>query len=47
MAGRFGHLREIANGDKGAVVPVNGRYGIRIVDIAATETRMAGVERRG
>ena len=23
MAGRFGHLREIANGDKGAVVPVS------------------------
>ncbi|KAK0366257.1 hypothetical protein LTR94_003881 [Friedmanniomyces endolithicus] len=32
---------------KGEVVTVNGRYGIRIVDIAATETRMAGVERRG
>ena len=32
---------------KGEVVTVNGRYGIRIVDIAATETRLAGVERRG
>jgi flagellar motor switch protein FliN/FliY len=32
---------------KGEVVTVNGRYGIRIVDIATTETRLAGVERRG
>jgi flagellar motor switch protein FliN/FliY len=32
---------------KGEVVTVNGRYGIRIVDIAATENRLAGVERRG
>ena len=32
---------------KGEVVTVNGRYGIRIVEIAATETRLAGVERRG
>lgn len=34
---------------KGEVVTVNGRYGIRIVDIAAAETRLAGagVERRG
>lgn len=31
---------------KGEVVTVNGRYGIRIVDIATTETRLAGVERR-
>lgn len=31
---------------KGEVVTVNGRYGIRIVEIAATETRLAGVERR-
>ncbi|MBB3982443.1 flagellar motor switch protein FliN/FliY [Sphingobium fontiphilum] len=31
---------------KGEVVTVNGRYGIRIVDIAAAETRLAGVERR-
>ena len=32
---------------KGEVVTVNGRYGVRIVEIAATETRLAGVERRG
>ncbi len=32
---------------KGEVVTVNGRYGIRVVEIAATETRLAGVERRG
>ena len=32
---------------KGEVVTINGRYGIRIVEIAATETRLAGVERRG
>ncbi len=32
---------------KGEVVTVNGRYGIRIVEVANTETRMAGVERRG
>lgn len=32
---------------KGEVVTVNGRYGIRIVEIAATESRLAGVERRG
>ncbi|MET0370763.1 MAG: flagellar motor switch protein FliN [Sphingobium sp.] len=32
---------------KGEVVTVNGRYGIRIVDIAAAETRLAGIERRG
>ncbi|WP_022683760.1 flagellar motor switch protein FliN [Sphingobium bisphenolivorans] len=32
---------------KGEVVTVNGRYGIRIVEVAATETRLAGVERRG
>ncbi|MET0249553.1 MAG: flagellar motor switch protein FliN [Sphingobium sp.] len=31
---------------KGEVVTVNGRYGIRIVEIAATENRLAGVERR-
>lgn len=31
---------------KGEVVTVNGRYGVRIVDIAAAETRLAGVERR-
>ena len=32
---------------KGEVVTVNGRYGIRIVEIAAAECRLAGVERRG
>jgi flagellar motor switch protein FliN len=31
---------------KGEVVTVNGRYGIRVVDVANTETRMAGIERR-
>jgi flagellar motor switch protein FliN len=32
---------------KGEVVTVNGRYGIRVVEVANTELRMAGVERRG
>lgn len=32
---------------KGEVVTVNGRYGIRVVEIAAAENRLAGVERRG
>lgn len=32
---------------KGEVVTVNGRYGIRVVEVAAAEARMAGVERRG
>ncbi len=32
---------------KGEVVTVNGRYGIRVVDVANTETMMAGIERRG
>lgn len=31
---------------RGEVVTVNGRYGIRVVDVANTETMMAGVERR-
>lgn len=31
---------------RGEVVSVNGRYGIRVVEIASTESRMAGVERR-
>ena len=31
---------------KGEVVTVNGRYGIRVVEVANAETRMAGVERR-
>lgn len=32
---------------KGEVVTVNGRYGIRVVQVANAEARMAGVERRG
>lgn len=32
---------------RGEVVTVNGRYGIRVVEIAATDARMAGIERRG
>ncbi|MCF8707456.1 flagellar motor switch protein FliN [Rhizorhapis sp. SPR117] len=32
---------------KGEVVTVNNRYGIRIVEVATAEARMAGVERRG
>lgn len=31
---------------KGEVVTVNGRFGIRVVDVVATETRLAGIERR-
>ena len=31
---------------RGEVVTVNGRYGIRVVEIASTETRLAGIERR-
>jgi len=31
---------------RGEVVTVNGRYGIRVVEIASTETRLAGLERR-
>lgn len=31
---------------KGEVVTVNGRYGIRVVEVASTETRMSGIERR-
>jgi len=31
---------------RGEVVTVNGRYGVRIVEIASTETRLAGLERR-
>jgi flagellar motor switch protein FliN/FliY len=31
---------------KGEVVQVNGRYGIRVVEVATTETRLAGAERR-
>ncbi len=31
---------------KGEVVTVNGRFGIRVVDVVATDARMAGIERR-
>ena len=31
---------------KGEVVTVNGRFGIRVVDVVATEARLAGLERR-
>ena len=31
---------------RGEVVTVNGRYGIRVVEIASAETRLAGIERR-
>jgi flagellar motor switch protein FliN/FliY len=31
---------------RGEVVTVNGRYGIRVVEIASAEQRLAGVERR-
>ncbi len=31
---------------RGEVVTVNGRYGVRIVEIASTDTRLAGIERR-
>jgi flagellar motor switch protein FliN len=31
---------------KGEIVEVNGRYGIRVVDVVATDRRLAGLERR-
>lgn len=31
---------------RGEVVTVNGRYGIRVAEIASAETRLAGIERR-
>ena len=31
---------------KGEVVTVNGRFGIRVVDVVAAEARLAGLERR-
>jgi flagellar motor switch protein FliN/FliY len=31
---------------KGEVVTVNGRYGIRVVEVSRTEDRFAGLERR-
>lgn len=32
---------------KGEVVTVNGRFGIRVVDVVTTDARLAGIERRG
>jgi flagellar motor switch protein FliN len=31
---------------KGEVVTVNGRFGVRVVDVVATDARLAGLERR-
>ena len=31
---------------KGEVVTVNGRFGIRVIDVVATEPALAGIERR-
>lgn len=31
---------------KGEVVTVNGRFGIRVVDVVAADARLAGLERR-
>lgn len=31
---------------KGEVVTVNGRFGIRVIDVVATDARIAGLERR-
>lgn len=31
---------------RGEVVTVNGRYGIRVMEIASTDARLAGIERR-
>lgn len=31
---------------KGEVVTVNGRFGVRVVDVVNTEARLAGIERR-
>jgi flagellar motor switch protein FliN/FliY len=31
---------------KGEVVTVNGRFGVRVVDVVATDARTAGLERR-
>ena len=31
---------------KGEVVTVNGRFGIRVVDVVTTDARMVGLERR-
>lgn len=43
------HLDIIANGTliaKGEIVEVDGRYGIRVVDVIAADRRLAGLERR-
>ena len=31
---------------RGEVVTVNGKFGIRVVDVVATEARLSGIERR-
>jgi flagellar motor switch protein FliN/FliY len=31
---------------KGEVVTVNGRFGIRVIDVIAADARLAGIERR-
>ncbi|RYD89737.1 MAG: flagellar motor switch protein FliN [Sphingomonadales bacterium] len=31
---------------KGEVVTVNGKFGIRVVDVVATDARLSGIERR-
>lgn len=31
---------------KGEVVTVNGRFGVRVVDVVATDARLAGIDRR-
>lgn len=31
---------------RGEVVTVNGRYGVRVVDVVGTDQRLAGLERR-
>ncbi len=39
----------MANGTliaRGEVVTVNGRFGVRIVDVVATDAKIAGIERR-
>ena len=39
----------MANGTliaKGEIVTVNGRFGVRVVDVVATDARLAGLDRR-
>jgi flagellar motor switch protein FliN/FliY len=31
---------------KGEVVTINGRFGIRVVDVVNTDARLAGIDRR-